>query len=522
MGRCAGGARAPGGRPERGHRGARPGCIDVADRPPFGPGLLPRPLPATPRRRPRPACRRRHHRGPRPRDGRQPRESGSPRLRRSCARRSVWEPGSGQRVRRTRRSGPGALARLGGPGPDAGGGAGPSGRVGRARPVASDGEHLVRRPGLSVARRAVRSAGRHPFTEPARCMGGTERERDVLVLVAEGLANKEIAARLAVSPRTVEKHVEALCARPVPGLGLNWCRFPGPRRADYPNLAEQSLGVVVGDRHANDVDVVGGEGPKHLVSPWAVRRGRECRGQRWLAEVVDQIGEARAVKDHQDVVPADRRRPERRAACPSGSKPSHLHAPLARGRRFGAPSPHPARRSCRRSRGGRARAARRPPVASSRAPSAHWDPRRGARPHRCRGTTTSVLDVVAAVSSHRGPPSAFGPSRCRSRPGQAHRSDHVGRRRNDVRDVPDARPDQPFTMAGPSEGEEPLIGSASRAPGRLWDAERKSVVGAERTHCTPLYEAVLDAVGAGNGTELLDAGCGAGLPFNSRPSVARS
>jgi DNA-binding CsgD family transcriptional regulator len=41
-------------------------------------------------------------------------------------------------------------------------------------------------------------------------LGITAREADVLNLVVEGLANKEIAARLFLSPRTVEKHVEAL------------------------------------------------------------------------------------------------------------------------------------------------------------------------------------------------------------------------------------------------------------------------------------------------------------------------
>jgi DNA-binding CsgD family transcriptional regulator len=41
-------------------------------------------------------------------------------------------------------------------------------------------------------------------------LGITTREADVLRLVAEGLANREIAARLHVSPRTVEKHVESL------------------------------------------------------------------------------------------------------------------------------------------------------------------------------------------------------------------------------------------------------------------------------------------------------------------------
>jgi DNA-binding CsgD family transcriptional regulator len=50
--------------------------------------------------------------------------------------------------------------------------------------------------------------------EPARGrwarLGITAREADVLRLVAEGLANREIAARLYLSPRTVEKHVESL------------------------------------------------------------------------------------------------------------------------------------------------------------------------------------------------------------------------------------------------------------------------------------------------------------------------
>jgi DNA-binding CsgD family transcriptional regulator len=40
--------------------------------------------------------------------------------------------------------------------------------------------------------------------------GITDREADVLRLVTEGLTNKQIAARLNLSPRTVEKHVESL------------------------------------------------------------------------------------------------------------------------------------------------------------------------------------------------------------------------------------------------------------------------------------------------------------------------
>ncbi len=36
----------------------------------------------------------------------------------------------------------------------------------------------------------------------------TRRERDVLVLVADGKTNLQIADRLSLSPRTVQKHLE--------------------------------------------------------------------------------------------------------------------------------------------------------------------------------------------------------------------------------------------------------------------------------------------------------------------------
>ncbi len=41
----------------------------------------------------------------------------------------------------------------------------------------------------------------------------TARERQVLVLVAEGLTNKEIARQLAVSPATIKAHVERIIAK---------------------------------------------------------------------------------------------------------------------------------------------------------------------------------------------------------------------------------------------------------------------------------------------------------------------
>lgn len=41
----------------------------------------------------------------------------------------------------------------------------------------------------------------------------TEREREVLILLADGLTNKAIAERLGVSPHTVRNHVVSLCKK---------------------------------------------------------------------------------------------------------------------------------------------------------------------------------------------------------------------------------------------------------------------------------------------------------------------
>jgi DNA-binding NarL/FixJ family response regulator len=41
----------------------------------------------------------------------------------------------------------------------------------------------------------------------------TDRETDVLTLLCDGLTNQQIATRLKLSPRTVEKHVERMLAR---------------------------------------------------------------------------------------------------------------------------------------------------------------------------------------------------------------------------------------------------------------------------------------------------------------------
>jgi len=76
--------------------------------------------------------------------------------------------------------------------------------------VAAACRGLLRQAGAPVPRRRVGGA---PVPGRLRALGLTEREADVLRLVAQGLSNKEIAEAMVLSPRTVEKHVERLLAK---------------------------------------------------------------------------------------------------------------------------------------------------------------------------------------------------------------------------------------------------------------------------------------------------------------------
>jgi DNA-binding NarL/FixJ family response regulator len=78
-------------------------------------------------------------------------------------------------------------------------------------------EHTARRCRalLAEAGAPVPRRGRGASKVPAslRALGVTSREVDVLALVTAGLSNKEIAARLYLSPKTVERHLSSLFDR---------------------------------------------------------------------------------------------------------------------------------------------------------------------------------------------------------------------------------------------------------------------------------------------------------------------
>ena len=74
--------------------------------------------------------------------------------------------------------------------------------------VVAEGEALL---APSVTRRLIEEFAHRPQrapATPAELAELTEREREVLLLMAEGLANREIADRLVVSEGTVKTHVK--------------------------------------------------------------------------------------------------------------------------------------------------------------------------------------------------------------------------------------------------------------------------------------------------------------------------
>jgi non-specific serine/threonine protein kinase len=52
-----------------------------------------------------------------------------------------------------------------------------------------------------------------PRADAAEGLGLTKREREVAALIAQGLSNREIAARLVVAQRTAEGHVENILSK---------------------------------------------------------------------------------------------------------------------------------------------------------------------------------------------------------------------------------------------------------------------------------------------------------------------
>jgi DNA-binding CsgD family transcriptional regulator len=91
----------------------------------------------------------------------------------------------------------------------------PAGPVTRERGDGGEGECGEVHLDPAVARQLTASLRRGPSASPKDLL--TEREREILALVAQGKANKEIAAELVISERTARTHVSNILSK----LNLN-------------------------------------------------------------------------------------------------------------------------------------------------------------------------------------------------------------------------------------------------------------------------------------------------------------
>ncbi|MFF7240210.1 AAA family ATPase [Streptomyces collinus] len=90
------------------------------------------------------------------------------------------------------------------------------------RSVAGACRSLIRQAGVPVAQRRT---GRELIPEGLRSVGVTPREFDVFALLVERLGNQDVAQRLSISHRTVEKHIASLMHKTGSANRAELCRL---------------------------------------------------------------------------------------------------------------------------------------------------------------------------------------------------------------------------------------------------------------------------------------------------------
>ncbi len=98
------------------------------------------------------------------------------------------------------------------------------------QPVAAACRAALRQAGVSVTQHRD---GRDRIPSPLRTHGVTPREYEVFVLLAERPGNQQIARRLSISPRTVEKHLASLLSKTGRANRAALCEFAAECLVDH-------------------------------------------------------------------------------------------------------------------------------------------------------------------------------------------------------------------------------------------------------------------------------------------------